>query len=145
MSREQIRQECSKLFKTRVFVETDTDPEIISIIKEQINKESEYDFRKMPNRVGNFTIQSYNCFSSKDFSFSFSFNYEYANNQNSYYPLFALYTTKSNNLTEVFAYIERNPILLETNVKKMERELYENIKDHIWFYDTILENDLKCK
>lgn len=45
--------------------------------------------------------------------------------------MFALYTT--NNLTKAFAYIEPNPILVETNVEKMEGDLYKIGKDvRLW-------------
>lgn len=146
MSLEEKEQECSRLFRTTIFIDNDKSDKEISGIKNQFNDKSlHYDIETKKILVSNYLIDSYKCFSSDNYSFSFSLNYKHINDENSYYSFFAYYTEKFGKKTSsVFALIQRNPILLETNVEKMENDLYKKVKDKN-MYDDKGTNPLKCK
>lgn len=129
MSLEEQIQKCSKLFKTRIFVDVITKEDEILIIKNHINKKCVYDINRERKQISNYLILSYSCFSSEKLSFSLSPNYLFTDETVSYYSFFAYYTHKYKNLTTVFAYIERNPILVQETIEQMERNLYEQVKD----------------
>lgn len=142
MSIKHKQQECSQLFKTRIFFDVNEYLDEISQFKYLINEESKYDIKEKNIRVSKFFIKSYNCFSSEHFSFSFSLNHEYVDEKYSYYPVFAYSTHKTTKFSTMFAYIEPNPILLENNVEKMEKELYENYLREEDIYKFYKENNV---
>lgn len=145
MSLEKKMQKCSELFQTRVFVEAITDEDEILIIKNEINKNCEYNINTQRKRISNFLILSYNCFSSEKLYFSLSPNYLFTDETASYYPFFAYYTYKAKNLTTVFAYIEQNPILVQETIEQMERNLYKQVNDKGIYDDYAQEKDIPSK